>query len=401
MPGAAVPVIDESTGLIREYPSPVSPHQPALSALAASSVSSSSADSKVSSSVGSNLRHSVHPLAKPEALVEGTAAAVTTRRRLSGGVASFIDHLLFRSAPTDQRQQQRNQYQKQQHEQHRTFIRTAGDKTVDLKTIAASTNVLDAKLFRSDAYNFSEDFDYGHRHFSGLHWLYPNTFLPYTSDIFNSSSSTTTSSRSSGRGSNEWLVQPSQYQFVSHQRRTLLNAARRTLNTKLQHGGAHTGWSAAWAACLSARLGDGDGALAAIARLLSRFTAPNMLSLHPPLDKRSEVGQCPTAFAESKRSMQMRLMRKRARREQLIQRAVVPHRGDDGQLHFLHEPALSSTEVRHRSEFRSNLEGGMQTDAGEKVRICFIDKLMHCEHTSYFFLLCLVYSFKSMETLGT
>jgi hypothetical protein len=39
----------------------------------------------------------------------------------------------------------------------------------------------------------------------------------------------------------------------------LWNAARKTLDWKLQHSGGHTGWSAAWAASMFARLQDGVG----------------------------------------------------------------------------------------------------------------------------------------------
>ena len=63
--------------------------------------------------------------------------------------------------------------------------------------------------------------DPGHRHFSGMHWLYPNTFVQ-----------TRTSSTE------------------------LMTAARATLDWKRDSGGGHTGWSTAWDACLRARIRD-------------------------------------------------------------------------------------------------------------------------------------------------
>ena len=94
----------------------------------------------------------------------------------------------------------------------------------------------------------AESPDTGHRHFSGMHWLYPNTFFPLT--------------RNGER---------------------LLNASAFTLHQKRKAGGGHTGWSASWLACLSARLRDGNGAWTALSRLVLHYTTKNGLDLHPPL----------------------------------------------------------------------------------------------------------------------
>jgi len=59
-------------------------------------------------------------------------------------------------------------------------------------------------------------------------------------------------------------------------------AARRSLEHRLAHDGGGTGWSRAWAVCLWARLGDGDGAHESVRRMLSDHIAPNLLGLHPP-----------------------------------------------------------------------------------------------------------------------
>jgi alpha-L-fucosidase 2 len=59
-------------------------------------------------------------------------------------------------------------------------------------------------------------------------------------------------------------------------------AARRSLEHRLAHDGGGTGWSRAWAVCLWARLGDGEGAHDSVRRMVADHIAPNMLGLHPP-----------------------------------------------------------------------------------------------------------------------
>ena len=62
----------------------------------------------------------------------------------------------------------------------------------------------------------------------------------------------------------------------------LYEAARRTLDFRLSHGGGHTGWSCAWIICLFARLDDGAQAENYIRTLLSRSCYANLLDAHPP-----------------------------------------------------------------------------------------------------------------------
>jgi alpha-L-fucosidase 2 len=62
----------------------------------------------------------------------------------------------------------------------------------------------------------------------------------------------------------------------------LRDACRATLVRRLEHGGGHTGWSCAWLVNLWARLGDGESAGAAVRRLLTQSTLPNLLDDHPP-----------------------------------------------------------------------------------------------------------------------
>jgi len=62
----------------------------------------------------------------------------------------------------------------------------------------------------------------------------------------------------------------------------LADAVRTTLDRRLEHGGGHTGWSAAWLANQFARLENGERAHEWVRTLLADSTAPNLFDLHPP-----------------------------------------------------------------------------------------------------------------------
>ena len=91
-----------------------------------------------------------------------------------------------------------------------------------------------------------DEFEPGHRHLSHLYGLYPGDEI----DV---------------------VMTPD-----------LALAARRSLEFRLAHGSGQSGWSCAWALCLWARLGDGQGAREAMRRMLASHIAPNLLGLHPP-----------------------------------------------------------------------------------------------------------------------
>jgi len=61
----------------------------------------------------------------------------------------------------------------------------------------------------------------------------------------------------------------------------LAKAARKSLELRLAHGGAYTGWSRAWAIGLWARLGDGDAAWESIQKLIEHSTGINLFDSHP------------------------------------------------------------------------------------------------------------------------
>ena len=62
----------------------------------------------------------------------------------------------------------------------------------------------------------------------------------------------------------------------------LFEAARKTLETRLAHGGGHTGWSRAWITCFWARLKDAEKVEESIKRLFTDCIKINLLDTHPP-----------------------------------------------------------------------------------------------------------------------
>jgi alpha-L-fucosidase 2 len=98
--------------------------------------------------------------------------------------------------------------------------------------------------------NDYEEAEPGHRHISHLYALYPGTQIPPPD----------------APGHNE----------------TMWNAARRTLEYRLQNGGAGTGWSRAWTINWYARLLNGTALADNIYEFFNQSTYPNLFDAHPP-----------------------------------------------------------------------------------------------------------------------
>lgn len=62
----------------------------------------------------------------------------------------------------------------------------------------------------------------------------------------------------------------------------LAEAARKTLEARLSHGGGHTGWSRAWIMNHYAKLWDGEKSYENILKMLANSTYPNLFDMHPP-----------------------------------------------------------------------------------------------------------------------
>ncbi len=69
---------------------------------------------------------------------------------------------------------------------------------------------------------------------------------------------------------------------INESRPEIYNAAKNTIQRRLSHGGAATGWSRAWVINFYARLKDGFSAEEHLKQLLKRSTAQNLFDMHPP-----------------------------------------------------------------------------------------------------------------------
>lgn len=69
---------------------------------------------------------------------------------------------------------------------------------------------------------------------------------------------------------------------ITEEKSDLYAAARKTLDSRLSHGGGHTGWSRAWITCFFARLKDGEEVGKSIAKMFATCIKDNMLDTHPP-----------------------------------------------------------------------------------------------------------------------
>ena len=84
-----------------------------------------------------------------------------------------------------------------------------------------------------------------------------------------------------GHMSHLYALYPSD-QISVDQTPELAEAAKKTLKTRLSHGGGHTGWSRAWIINFYAKLRDAESAAENIRLMLTNSTYPNMFDRHPP-----------------------------------------------------------------------------------------------------------------------
>ena len=135
-------------------------------------------------------------------------------------------------------------------------IKTAEILKTDIEQVAVWKNLrdnlpdfkigTDGRLLEWDEEKTELQGELGHRHLSHLYGVYP-------SDLFTAES------------------RVPQYE-----------AARKSLEFRLEHGGGHTGWSRAWVACLQARFGNAKGFYEHFIALIRDFATITLLDLHPP-----------------------------------------------------------------------------------------------------------------------
>ncbi|MFW5981298.1 MAG: glycosyl hydrolase family 95 catalytic domain-containing protein [bacterium] len=72
------------------------------------------------------------------------------------------------------------------------------------------------------------------------------------------------------------------YQYTYFKNRDKFQAARKSIEYRLKHGGGHTGWSRAWIINHWARFREGEKAYKNLEMLLKESTLPNLFDTHPP-----------------------------------------------------------------------------------------------------------------------
>lgn len=207
----------------------------------------------------------------------------------------------------------------------------------------------------------SETLDIGHRHFSGMHWVYPNTFTPFKESP------------------------------------ALYRAAVNTMAAKSDNGGGHTGWSAVWEASLWARLRRPEQAFGALNKFVTKFLSPNLQSMHPPLVGKSEV-DCGTCFGENYQLNVARALRKERNIKEIVhRRQLVQHRSqpDSPESHDNDKegtggtqdaasaetvPLMSQEDLQHMEDV-TLLPRGMITSDQSKVSYMLLRLLYYCKIT--------------------
>lgn len=140
----------------------------------------------------------------------------------------------------------------------------------------------------------------------------------------------------------------------------LAAAAAKTLETRLSHGGGHTGWSRAWIMNHYAKLWDGDKACENIRKMLADSTYPNLFDKHPPFQIDGNFGAS-AAIAN---------MLVQSNRERVVLLPALPGAWDSGEVRGLRlvggarvtvaweKGELTSCSIRADGDYRATVKYG-------------------------------------------
>lgn len=176
-----------------------------------------------------------------------------------------------------------------------------------------------------------EEYEPGHRHISHLYGLHPSD------------------------------------QITPDKTPKLANAARKSLELRLNEGGGHTGWSRAWIINHYAKLWDGNSSYAHLMKLFENSTLPNMLDNHPPFQIDGNFGAT-AGIAE---------MLMQSNSERILILPALPDSLPKGELRGL--KAVGNIEVNIKWDNTMLCELKLKSASNQNVCICYAGKSINCD----------------------
>lgn len=117
----------------------------------------------------------------------------------------------------------------------------------------------------------------------------------------------------------------------------LFEAAKKSYDYRLSHGGGHTGWSRSWCANLDARFGRSEAAFEQVKELIREFSSDSLMDLHPP-----KIFQIDGNFGGISGILEM-LVRVTGERIKLL--PALPSELDSGALYGIHLPGGATCDL--------------------------------------------------------